>query len=67
MKLFVLLILAAIVLSLGSGLYYLTQDGRGSPRMLKALKIRVALSAILIAFLVVAYSFGWIHGISVAG
>ena len=67
MKLFVLLILAAIVLSLGSGLYYLTQDGRGSPRMLKALKIRVALSAILIAFLVVAYSFGWIYGISVAG
>jgi ABC-type sulfate transport system permease component len=64
MKLFVLLMLAAIVLSLGSGLFFMTQDGHGSPRMLKALKIRVALSATLIAFLVLSYSMGWIPGVT---
>ena len=66
MKLLVLLMLAAIVLSLGSGLFFMTQDGQGSPRMLKALKIRVALSATLIAFLVLCYSMGWIPGLTEA-
>lgn len=60
MKLVVLLLLAAIVASLGSGLFYLARDDRGSPRVLKALKLRVALSATLIAFLVLSYLFGWI-------
>lgn len=60
MKLIVLLILAAILFSLGSGLYYLSKDGQGSPRVLKALKIRVALSILLVAFLLSAYFFGWI-------
>jgi len=60
MKIVVFLLLAAIVASLGSGLYYLTRDGQGSPRVLKALKIRVALSATLILFLVLAYTLGWI-------
>ena len=60
MKLLVLLILAAILFSLGSGLYYLSKDGEGSPRLLKALKIRVALSIALILLLVGAYFFGFI-------
>jgi succinate dehydrogenase hydrophobic anchor subunit len=60
MKVFVLLILLAILVSLGSGLYYLIKDREGSPRLMKALMIRVGLSAALILFLVVSYSFGWI-------
>jgi len=60
MKLVVLLILAAIFVSLGSGLFYLSKDGQGSPRVLKALKIRVALSVTLILFLLVSYGAGWI-------
>ena len=60
MKLIVILILAAILASLGSGLYYLSKDGQGSPRVLKALKIRVALSITLIVFLLVSYGIGWI-------
>ena len=60
MKLIVILILAAILASLGSGLYYLSKDGQGSPRVLKALKIRVALSIALIVFLLVSYGIGWI-------
>lgn len=60
MKIFVLVMLIAIVASLGSGLYFLSKDDQGSPRMLNALKIRVALSAILVVTLVVAYFTGWI-------
>jgi len=60
MKLIVLLMLAAILFSLGSGLYYLSKDGQGSERVLKALKIRVALSVLLVVFLISAYFLGWI-------
>ena len=60
MKIFVILMLIAIVASLGSGLFYLARDDQGSPRVLRALKIRVALSAILIISLVVAYFAGWL-------
>lgn len=61
MKLFILVILIAIVVSLGSGLYFLSRDDRGSPRMLKALKLRVALSAILILALLLSWFAGWIE------
>lgn len=60
MKLVVLLILFAIVASLASGLWFLAKDDRGSTRVLTALKIRVALSALLITFLVFGYFQGWI-------
>lgn len=60
MKLLVLLLLLAIVASLGSGLFFLYRDQEGSTRVLKALKIRVALSILLIVLLVVGYSLGWI-------
>jgi succinate dehydrogenase hydrophobic anchor subunit len=60
MKAVVLLILLAILVSLGSGLYFLIRDREGSPRLLKALKIRIGLSAALILFLVVSYLLGWI-------
>ncbi|HET6630967.1 MAG TPA: twin transmembrane helix small protein [Woeseiaceae bacterium] len=59
MKLVVLAMLAAIVVSLGAGLFFLYRDQDGSTRVLKALKIRVALSIALIVLLVVAYSLGW--------
>jgi hypothetical protein len=52
--------LVLIVASLGSALYYLYHDqGRGT-RMVRALAIRVALSAGLLIFLVVSYKLGWI-------
>ena len=60
MKLVVLIILLAILVSLGSGLWFLAKDDQGSSRVLKALKIRVALSVVLIAFLVLGYYQGWI-------
>ncbi|MGB5166564.1 MAG: twin transmembrane helix small protein [Woeseiaceae bacterium] len=60
MKIIVLLLLAAIVVSLGSGLYHLSREDHDSEKVLKALKVRVALSLLLILFLVGSYFFGWI-------
>jgi hypothetical protein len=59
-KLVVIVLLLAIVASLASGLFYLARDDQNSPRVLKALKIRVALSAILILFLLLSYYMGWV-------
>jgi len=52
--------LIVIVATLGSALYYLYHDRGHGTRMVKALAIRVALSAALIIFLVVSYKLGWI-------
>ena len=60
MKAIVLVLLAAIVISLGAGLFFLVRGDKNSPRMLYALKIRVALSIVLVVFLVLAFNFGWI-------
>jgi hypothetical protein len=60
MKLVVLIILLAIVFSLGSGLWFLARDEQGSTRLLTALKVRVSLSIFLIGFLVLGYYQGWI-------
>ena len=60
MKLVIIIILLVIVISLGSGLWFLSKDDQGSTRLLTALKIRVALSAVLIIFLIVGYFQGWI-------
>ena len=61
MKLIVFALLAAIVISLGTGLFYLSRDDSDSGKVLKALKIRVALSATLILFLVASYYMGYIQ------
>ena len=60
MKLIVLLLLAAIVASLGSGLFYLSREDHDSPKVLRALKIRVGLSLVLILFLIGSFFLGWI-------
>src|SRR5207253_4833713 len=52
--------LVLIVASLGSALYFLYRDRGHGTRMVKALAIRVALSACLLIFLVVSYRMGWI-------
>jgi len=59
-KLLLLTILLAIIISLASGLWFLARDDQGSTRVLTALKVRVALSAILVSFLVFGYFQGWI-------
>ena len=59
MKVIVIILVFAIIVSLGSGLWFLAKDDQGSTRVLTALKIRVALSAALIIFLILGYYQGW--------
>jgi hypothetical protein len=59
-KIIVIAGLIAVVASLFSALYVLYRDRGGGGRMVKALAIRVALSATLVLFLVVSYKMGWI-------
>jgi len=62
MKAIILILLAAVVVSLFSGLFFLVRDrdSPGSTRMLTSLKIRVGLSITLVGFLVAAYFLGWL-------
>ena len=62
MKIVLLTLLAAVVISLLSGLFFLVKDkdSPDSTRMLTSLKIRVGLSIALIAFLVTSYFAGWL-------
>ncbi|MEM7277324.1 MAG: twin transmembrane helix small protein [Pseudomonadota bacterium] len=60
MKFIVILMLLAIIYSLGSGLYYLNKDNRSSPQLAKALTWRIALSVALFLFLIVGAWQGWI-------
>jgi Protein of unknown function (DUF2909) len=64
-RIIVIAALVAILVSLGSALYYLYHDQGKGMRMVRALAIRVALSACLLVFLVVSYKLGWIgdHGL----
>ena len=62
MKILVFILLAAVLVSLFSGLVFLVKDKdtSDSTRMLTSLKIRVALSITLILVLVGSYLMGWI-------
>ncbi len=58
-------VLVAIIISLGSGLYFLVKDGQGSRRTVRALTVRISLSVALFILLIVAYFSGMItpHGV----
>lgn len=60
MKAIVVVGLVAVILSLFSALYFLYRDRGQGTRMLRALALRVALSALLVGFLVISYRMGWI-------
>ncbi len=64
-KLLIILVLVAIVASLGSGLFHLVQDEGKSKRMVNALTLRIALSVLLFVLLFVAWKNGLIapHGV----
>jgi len=65
-KILIVVVLVAIVLSLGSGLFHLVKDDGQSKRMVNALTVRIALSVLLFVLLFVAWKSGLIvpHGIS---
>ena len=65
-KILIVVVLVAIVVSLGSGLFHLVKDDGQSKRMVNALTVRIALSVLLFVLLFVAWKSGQIvpHGIS---
>lgn len=64
-KYLVLLLLAGILVSLFSGLFYLNRDQGDSRRMLRALTFRIGLSVLLFLVLLIAWRTGAIqpHGL----
>ncbi|MGQ0658493.1 MAG: twin transmembrane helix small protein [Chromatiales bacterium] len=64
-KVIVIAVLAAILLSLGSALFYLVRDRGQDERTVKSLTVRIALSVALFFLLMIAAFMGWItpHGI----
>jgi len=65
-KFLIVMTLAAIVASLGTGLFHLVKDEGQSKRMVNALTLRIALSVLLFVLLFVAWKGGMIapHGLS---
>jgi O-antigen/teichoic acid export membrane protein len=65
-RLLILALLAAIVISLGTALYHLGSGKGDSKKLLRALTIRIALSLALFALLMIAWHAGLIapHGLA---
>ena len=65
-KFLIVATLAAIIVSLGTGLLHLVKDEGQSKRMVNALTVRIALSVLLFALLFVAWKGGLItpHGVA---
>jgi len=58
MKIVIAVLLALVVISLFSGLYFMYKDKGNSKRVVNALTIRVALSITIIVILIGSYLFG---------
>ncbi len=61
MKIFVLVFILLILVSLGSALYFMVKDRGSSRRTVKALTWRVVFSIALFTMLMLAYHFGFIN------
>ena len=62
MKVVIVILLLAVIISLFSGLFFLFKDKGQSDRMVKALTIRVGLSIGIFVLLMAGYYFGIIPG-----
>ncbi|HWJ05720.1 MAG TPA: twin transmembrane helix small protein [Steroidobacteraceae bacterium] len=60
-KFLIVAVLIAIVLSLGSGLFFLVKDERHSRKTVNALTVRIALSVALFILLFIAWQQGMIE------
>jgi pilus assembly protein TadC len=65
MAIVILVLLVAVIASLGHALTSMASGPARSQRMARALTVRISLSVALFAFLLVGYHFGWIqpHGV----
>lgn len=60
MRIVIIILLFAVIASLFSGLYFVYKDKGNSNRAVISLTIRIGLSILVFAILVVSYYFGWI-------
>jgi ABC-type dipeptide/oligopeptide/nickel transport system permease component len=60
MKIVILILLFAVLVSLFSGLYFVYKDKGRSNRAVISLTIRISLSVLVFVILMVSYYFGWI-------
>jgi hypothetical protein len=65
MEIMIVVLLVAVVASLGHALTSMSSGAGSSQRMARALTVRISLSVALFAFLLVGYHLGWIqpHGV----
>ena len=61
MKILILILVAGVIASLFAGLYFVYKDKGNSTRAVKALTVRVALQALVIALLLGGFIFGMIQ------
>jgi len=61
MKIVVIVLLLAVVVSLFSGLFFIYRDQGQSDRAVKALTVRIVLSILIFAILMGSYYFGLIQ------
>jgi hypothetical protein len=59
MKIVAIIVLVAILGSLGSALVFLVKDGGKTKRTVNALTVRIGLSVVLFLFLMFGYYMGW--------
>lgn len=62
MRIVILILLAAVLVSLFSGLYFVYKDKGTTNRAVISLTIRIVLSVLVFAILIGSYYFGWIPG-----
>lgn len=60
-RIVIIVLMAAIVLTLGVSAFFLVRDDSSRRRTLGALKLRVALSIALIVVFIVSVSMGWLE------
>ncbi|MFT3850313.1 MAG: twin transmembrane helix small protein [Propionivibrio sp.] len=61
-KLIIVLLLFGVIGSLFSGLFFLVRDRGTNDRTVRALTLRIALSFVILALLLLGYRFGLIPG-----
>jgi formate/nitrite transporter FocA (FNT family) len=61
MRIFIALVFALILISLGSALFYLMRDKGTSDKTVRALALRVGFSVALFLLLIAAHQLGWIE------
>ena len=62
MKIVIVILLFAVIVSLFSGLFFIYKDKGQSNRAVKALTVRIVLSVVVFVLLIVSYFFGFISG-----